>query len=126
MVGSFLITGVDFVGIWILFRNVDTLGGFSLQEVAFLYGSTGARHRVADLFVGRVERLGQMIRLGRLDQMMVRPVPLLVQVCADEFALRRLARVAQAGLVFALGLHRTSTGRPAAGAAHRSMVVAAP
>ena len=32
--------------------------------------------------------------------MMVRPVPLLVQVCADEFALRRLARVAQAGLVF--------------------------
>ena len=42
-----------------------------------------------------------MIRLGRLDQMMVRPVPLLVQVCADEFALRRLARVGQAGVVFA-------------------------
>ena len=31
--------------------------------------------------------------------MMVRPVPLLIQVCADEFALRRLSRVAQAGLV---------------------------
>ena len=30
--------------------------------------------------------------------MMVRPVPLLAQVCADEFALRRIARVVQTGL----------------------------
>ena len=29
--------------------------------------------------------------------MIVRPVPLLTQVCADEFALRRLARVAAGG-----------------------------
>jgi ABC-2 type transport system permease protein len=99
VVGGFIITGVEFVGIWILFQNVHDLGGFSLHEVAFLYGGSGVAFALADLFVGRVERLGQMIRLGKLDQMMVRPVPLLVQVCADEFALRRLSRVAQAGLV---------------------------
>jgi ABC-2 type transport system permease protein len=99
IVGGFLITGIDFVGIWILFQNVDDLGGFTLHEVAFLYGASGVSFAIADLFVGRIERLGQMIRLGRLDQMLVRPVPLLIQVCADEFALRRLARVAQAGLV---------------------------
>jgi ABC-2 type transport system permease protein len=99
IVGGFLITGIDFVGIWILFQNVDDLGGFDLYDVAFLYGGTGVAFAVADLFVGRVERLGQLIRLGRLDQMLVRPVPLLVQVCADEFALRRLSRIAQAALV---------------------------
>ena len=99
IVGGFLITGIDFVGIWILFQNVEDLGGFDLHEVAFLYGGTGVAFAVADLFVGRVERLGQLIRLGRLDQMLVRPVPLLVQVCADEFALRRLSRIAQAALV---------------------------
>ena len=55
--------------------------------------------------MGRIERLGQMIRLGKLDQMMVRPVPLLIQVCADQFALRRLSRIAQAALVFAWALH---------------------
>jgi ABC-2 type transport system permease protein len=100
VVGGFLITGIDFVGIWVLFQNVDDLGGFDLHEVAFLYGGTGISFAVADLFAGRVERLGQTIRLGRLDQMLVRPVPLLVQVCADEFALRRVSRIAQAGLVF--------------------------
>ncbi|GEP38334.1 transporter [Nocardioides psychrotolerans] len=99
-VGSFLMTGLDFVGIWILFGNVDDLGGFSLTEIGFLYGATGLGIAFADLFVGRVERLGQMIRFGRLDTMMTKPVPLLVQVCADEFALRRFARVFQATIVF--------------------------
>lgn len=99
VVGGFLITGIDFVGIWILFQNVDDLGGFTLHEVAFLYGGSGVAFAVADMFVGRIERLGQMVRLGKLDQMMLRPLPLLVQVCADEFALRRVSRVAQAALV---------------------------
>lgn len=99
--GSFFLTGLDFVGIWIMFQTVDEMGGFSLREVAFLYGATGLGIAFADLFVGRVERLGQMIRTGALDTMMVKPVPLLVQVLADEFAIRRLARVLQSGLVFA-------------------------
>jgi ABC-2 type transport system permease protein len=98
-VGGFLITGIDFIGIWVLFQNIDTLGGFSLPQVAFLYGGTGVALAIADLLVGRIERLGSMVRLGKLDVMMVRPVPLILQVCADEFALRRLARVAQSGLV---------------------------
>lgn len=99
-VSSFLMTGLDFAGIWIIFNSVDSLGGFSLQEIGFLYGATGLGIAFADLVVGRVERLGQMIRMGRLDTMMTKPVPLLVQVCADEFALRRLARVLQSAAVF--------------------------
>lgn len=99
-IGSFLMTGLDFAGIWILFHTVDDLGGFSLTEVAFLYGATGLGIAFADMLVGRVERLGQMIRFGRLDTMMTKPVPLLVQVCADEFALRRFARVFQSSIVF--------------------------
>ena len=100
-VGSFLTTGLDFAAILVIFGQVDELGGFSLTEVAFLYAGTGLGIAFGDLVVGRIERLGQMIRMGRLDTMMTKPVPLLVQVLADEFAVRRLARVAQAGLVFA-------------------------
>ena len=99
--GSFVMTGLDFAAILVIFGRVDTIGGFSLAEVAFLYAGTGLGIAFGDFFVGRVERLGSMIRLGRLDTMMTKPVPLLVQVLADEFALRRLARIAQAGLVFA-------------------------
>jgi ABC-2 type transport system permease protein len=48
-----------------------------------------------------VERIGVYVRTGRLDQMLTKPVPLLVQVCADQFTLRRLGRISQAGIVFA-------------------------
>lgn len=101
-VSGFVIGGLDFVGIWIMFSTVDSLGGFGLDEIGFLYGASGLGLAIADMFVGRIERLGQLIRLGKLDTMMVRPVPLLAQVCADEFALRRISRVVQTGLILGI------------------------
>ena len=70
MVGTFVMTGLDFAAILVIFGKVDELGGFSLSEVAFLYAGTGLAIAFGDLVVGRVERLGQMIRMGRLDTMM--------------------------------------------------------
>jgi ABC-2 type transport system permease protein len=99
---GFAVGLLDFVGIWIMFHTVDELGEWNLREIAFLYGATGFGLAVADLVVGRVERLGEMIRMGRLDAMLVKPLPLLAQVCADEFALRRFARILQAVVVLAV------------------------
>lgn len=102
--GQFLITGLDFLAILVLFATVDSLGGFGLPEVAFLYAGSGLCLGLADLLLGNIERLGARIRTGTLDAMMVRPVPLFAQVCADEFALRRLGRVTQAAVVLAWAL----------------------
>ena len=98
-ISGFVLGGLDFVGIWIMFHTIDQMRGFDLAEIAFLYGATGFGLAIADLVVGRVERVGQMIRMGRLDAMLVKPLPLLTQVCADEFALRRLSRVLQSSVV---------------------------
>lgn len=98
-VGSALITALDFVGLWLMFHTIDSLGGFGLPDIGLLYGATGVGIGVADLLIGSVERLGSHVRTGALDTMMVRPVPLLVQVCADRFQLRRLSRIAQAVVV---------------------------
>ena len=105
-VASLVLTGIDFVAILVVFTNLDALGGFTLGEVAFLYATTAMCLGVADLVVGNVERLGRRIRLGTLDAMMVRPVPLFVQVCADEFALRRIGRITQGALVLGWSLTR--------------------
>ena len=101
---SLVLTGIDFAAILVVFANLDTIGGFGLGEVAFLYGTTALCLGVADLLVGNVERLGRRIRMGTVDAMMVRPVPLLVQVCADQFALRRIGRITQGALVFGWSL----------------------
>ncbi|WP_235537306.1 ABC transporter permease [Nocardioides sp. Soil805] len=99
-IGNGLITGLDFVGLWIMFAHLDDLAGFTLPEVALLYGAGSLALGIADTAIGSVERIGTYVRTGRLDQMMTKPVPLLVQVCADQFTLRRLGRITQATIVF--------------------------
>lgn len=94
-VGSLFSTGIDFVGIWVMFSHLSSYGGFDLREMGFLYGTSQLAIGIADLVVGNVERIGVQIRLGRLDTMMTKPVPLLVSICADQFALRRVARIIQ-------------------------------
>ena len=105
---QFTVGLLDFVGIWIMFHTVDALGGFDLSEIAFLYGATAFGLGVADLIGGQVERLGRLIRMGGLDTMLVRPLPLLTQVCADEFALRRVARITQAVMVLGVAAYWVS------------------
>jgi ABC-2 type transport system permease protein len=101
---SFVITGVDFVAILVMFGNVDALGGFGLGQIAFLYGATAVCLGIADIVVGNVERIGRHVRLGTFDAMMVRPVGVFAQVCANEFALRRLGRIAQGAVILAWSL----------------------
>ena len=100
-VGSVLITALDFVGLWIMFAHLDDLGGLHAPRGRPALRRASARARPSPtLLIGSVERIGSCIRTGRLDQMMTKPVPLLVQVCADQFALRRLGRITQATIVF--------------------------
>jgi ABC-2 type transport system permease protein len=103
-IGQFLITGLDFVAILVMFSAVDALGGFSLAEIGFLYGGSALCLGIADLLMGNIERLGLRIRMGTFDAMLVRPLPAFVQMSADEFALRRLGRITQGTAVFAWAL----------------------
>ncbi|MFD9906739.1 ABC transporter permease [Streptomyces sp. NPDC059063] len=96
---NFVATGLDFVAILLMFSQVDVLGGYRLGEVAFLYGVATTAFGIADLAIGSMDRLGRRVRDGTLDTLLVRPAPVLAQVAADRFALRRLGRVTQGVLV---------------------------
>jgi len=104
LVSQMVITFLDFAVVLIIFSHLDAFGGFSLAQLAVLYGMSGLAIGIADLLLGNAELLGQRVRDGTLDQMLCRPVPPLVQVAADRFALRRLGRVVQASAVLAWAL----------------------
>jgi ABC-2 type transport system permease protein len=103
-VSQFLVTGLDFVVIWIMFAHTNVLGGLDLPEVAFLYSTSGLALGIADLLIGSIDRLGVRIRDGSFDIFLIRPVSAFVQAAADQFALRRLGRITQSGAVFAWSL----------------------
>ncbi|MFJ6216458.1 ABC transporter permease [Streptomyces sp. NPDC092296] len=104
VLGNLTVTTMDFAVIVIMFQHTGRLGGWDLPQVAFLYGTSGFAIGTADLLVGSIDRLGERIRLGTLDTMLVRPAPALAQMAADRFGLRRLGRPLQATAILAWSL----------------------
>lgn len=104
LVGVAILTATDFVAIAVIFANVPELGEWSLGEVAFLYGLATISFALTDIAIGHLDLFPQMIREGTFDQILVRPLPSLLQVVASDFALRRLGKVLQGLAVLALAL----------------------
>jgi ABC-2 type transport system permease protein len=99
-----LITALDFVAIAVIFGRIDRLGGWSVAQVAFLYGTSAISFHLGDVFISQVERGPQRVRLGTFDALLIRPLGPLFQLCADDFAFRRVGKLVQgsAVLVYAL------------------------
>ena len=105
-VGVFLVSFLDFAAILIIFQNVSALGGWSVEEVALLYGISGLAFALTDLAIGDLDLLSQQIRDGNFDLVLIRPRGTLFQVVTSEFQIRRLGRIAQATAVLVYALVR--------------------
>jgi ABC-2 type transport system permease protein len=101
-----LVACFDLAVILVLFTNVTTLAGWTRDEVLLLYAFTGIAFGLADTFVSEVEISARHIREGTFDGFLIRPVGPLVQLCAREFALRRIGRLLQPLVVLVLVLPR--------------------
>ncbi|UFQ20196.1 MULTISPECIES: ABC transporter permease [Streptomyces] len=102
--GNFAVSAFDFAAILLMFSQVDRLGGYSLAEIAFLYGASCTAFGLADLSLGSMGRLGKRVRDGTLDTLLVRPAPVIAQVAADRFGLHRIGRLTQGALVLTYAL----------------------
>jgi len=103
-IGQFTATFLDFVTILLLFSRFPTIAGWTLGEVAFLYGLGNMAFGISDLLCGGFDGLSKMIRLGTFDRVLTRPVGTFAQVLASDLQIRRLGRIAQgvAALLVAL------------------------
>jgi len=104
LVGSFLSVVAEFGGILVLFGRVPAIAGCTLPAVALLYGSAGTSYAVAEIVPAALDNFQVHILNGTFDRVLVRPRGALMQVMADDFALRRLGRVAQASLVLGIAV----------------------
>lgn len=101
---SLLTTVLDFAVIAILFARFRSLAGWSVAEVALLYGLTSIAFSLNEIagrgFDSPFER---MMQQGAFDNVLTRPAGAFFQILASEFQLRRLGRLSQgiAVLVYA-------------------------
>lgn len=97
---------VEFIIFAVVFGRFGSLGGWTLAEVAFLYGLTEMAFAAMDMLFSGYDpsAFSAVIQRGTFDQMLLRPVSLPLQIFGSEFLLRRLGRILQGAVVFSVSL----------------------
>lgn len=104
LLAAFCLSFIDFLAVLIIFQHLPRLGGWTLGEVAFLYGTSYVTFKLTDMAVGHLDLLPQQIQRGDFDLVMIRPLGALFQVLTADFALRHLGSALQGLLVFCVSL----------------------
>jgi ABC-2 type transport system permease protein len=98
--GQFLVTGVEFLGVWALFDRFGRLHSWSLAEVAVFYGLVNCTFACADALSTGFDAFGvTYVKTGHFDRLLLRPRSTVLQLAGHELALRRIGRFGQGLLV---------------------------
>ena len=98
--------GFFFIAFALTFTRFDQIGGWTLGEVAFIWGITEFSFGLMDMIFSGFDydTFGPMVRKGQFDQLLLRPVNITLQVLGSRFVLRRLGKIAEGLMIFLYGL----------------------
>lgn len=93
--GQFVVTGIEFLGIWALFDRFGSLKGWTLPEVALLYGMVSISFALSDALARGFDLFGDMVRTGDFDRLLLRPRSTVLQLAGQELTIKRVGRLLQ-------------------------------
>jgi ABC-2 type transport system permease protein len=94
--GMLLVTAVEFVGVWALFDRFGSFGGWTLPEVALLYGLVEVTFALSDLGARGFDTFPSLVASGEFDRLLVRPRSTVLQLAGQDLAPKSLGRAIQA------------------------------
>ena len=94
-IGQFLVTGIEFLGVWALFDRFGSLQGWTLPEVALFYGVVNVAFAIGDAMSRGFDLVGTLIKGGDFDRILLRPRSTALQLAGQELTLRRIGRFLQ-------------------------------
>jgi ABC-2 type transport system permease protein len=95
--------GFQFAGlvfVWAVLHRFPSLGGWAFGEVAFLYALRLLGHSLYAPFLQNVVGLGELVRSGGLDRLLLRPVHPLLLLVSQTFQVQAVGSALVAGAVF--------------------------
>lgn len=110
IIGQFLVTLIDFLGVWVLFGRFGTILGWELYEVMVLYGTVSLSFALNDFITRGFDIMPRLVRSGDLDRYLLRPRSMLLQILGYEFSTRRLGRLSQGILFLVIGFSNLNVG----------------
>jgi ABC-2 type transport system permease protein len=102
-VSHFLVTGLEFLGIWALFDRFGSLQEWSLPEVALFYGMVSVSFALAEGAARGFDTFAGTIRTGEFDHVLLRPRTTALQIMGHELQLLRIGRLSQGLIVLLWG-----------------------
>src|SRR5262245_11977613 len=78
--GQFALTGIEFLGIWALFDRFKSLRGWSLAEVALLYGMVNLAFALGEGIARGFDTFPNLVKTGDFDRLLLRPRSTALQV----------------------------------------------
>lgn len=103
----FLITFVDFIGLWVLFSQFHSIKGWTLYEAMVFYGLVNTAFAFVEAFARGFDTFGEKIRTGEFDRMLLRPRSIILQIFGSEFQMMRVGRFFQGLVILILGIALT-------------------
>lgn len=97
----------EFLAVLILLSQFGDLAGWSVGEIALLYGLASIAFGISEMVGAGFDVFPQAIRRGEFDQVLLRPAGAFTQVMAADFQLRRLGRIVQGLGALGLALYWT-------------------
>ncbi|MFT5090183.1 MAG: ABC-2 type transport system permease protein [Planctomycetota bacterium] len=101
--GHFFMTGLEFLGVWVLFARFEQLGQWQLEEVCLFYGLINMAFALTDATSRGFDTFSSMVKAGDFDRLLLRPRSTVIQLAGQEFTLRRIGRFSQGLIVFVYG-----------------------
>jgi ABC-2 type transport system permease protein len=104
-----LTTTLSFGSLALVLQRFENIGGWTLGEVGFLFGMVEVAFGTMDMIFSGFDppHFGRNVRLGQLDQLLLRPNNIILQLLGSRFELRRLGRIAQGMIILGIGLGLT-------------------
>jgi len=104
-IGHFLVNGVEFIGILVLFDRFQHLLDWRLEEVALFFGLVNMAFSLADATSRGFDTFAAMVKSGDFDRLLLRPRSTALQLAGQELTLRRVGRFSLGLFVFAWAAH---------------------
>jgi len=90
--GQALVVGMEIAGVWMLFHRFGQLRGWTLPQVALLFGMANTSFALAEGIGRGFDTFSTLVKSGDFDRLLLRPRGTAFQVAAQEIQLMRAGR----------------------------------
>ena len=107
MVANTILIGVYFAGFVVIFSNFDGVAGWSRDQILFMFTTSWLSYSLSCFFFWRpMKDMGQLVRTGKFDLYLTRPINPLLYMVLQQFEYTFLPRLGLAAFFWLYSMRR--------------------